>query len=79
MKMAWTLALALVIALLPGAAEACSVCYGGLEESRTAFIVTTALLAGLPLAMIGSLAFWIRSRVRAMEQSLPDRAATPTS
>ena len=54
-------------ALLPEAAAACSVCYGGEEESRSAFILTTVFLSVLPLAMIGSLVWWIARRVRAVE------------
>ncbi len=54
-------------ALLPEAAAACAVCYGGGEESRNAFILTTVLLSVLPLAMIGSLGWWIWRRVREAE------------
>jgi di/tricarboxylate transporter len=45
--------------LLPDAASACSVCYGGGEESRKAFLFTTVLLSMLPVGMIGTLGWWI--------------------
>ena len=45
--------------LLADAASACSVCYGGAEESRKAFLFTTVLLSLLPVGMIGTLAWWI--------------------
>ena len=45
--------------LLPDAASACSVCYGGAEESRKAFLFTTVLLSMLPVSMIGTLGWWI--------------------
>jgi len=63
-------------ALLPEAATACAVCYGGGEESRNAFILTTVLLSVLPLAMIGSLGWWIWRRVREAEAGdAPSRGA----
>jgi hypothetical protein len=67
----------LFAALLPEAAAACSVCYGGEEESRSAFILTTVLLSVLPLAMIGSLVWWIARRVRAIEAA--DAVIAPPS
>jgi hypothetical protein len=64
---ALTLAAATALLLAPGLAEACSVCFGGQDQSRTAFIVTTAFLSVLPLALVGGLAFWIRTRAKALE------------
>ncbi len=63
--------LVLVVAvalLLPGAAEACSVCGPGTEESRVAFIVTTGLLTALPLLMIGGALWWLRARIADLEE-----------
>lgn len=45
-------------------AQACSVCFIGDENSRFAYYFTTGLLSLLPLAMIGSLAFYIAKKYR---------------
>jgi hypothetical protein len=52
------------IAVFPDAAAACSVCYGGAEESRKAFLFTTVLLSLLPISMIGGLAWLVWRSVR---------------
>ncbi len=56
LSIAWVL---FCVGLLPEAADACSVCYAGAEESRKAFLLTTVLLSVLPLGMIGTLAWWV--------------------
>jgi hypothetical protein len=44
-------------------ALACTVCGGvGREESKTAFMVTTALLSAVPLASVGSLVYFLYRR-----------------
>jgi hypothetical protein len=66
------------IALLPDAAAACSVCYGGAEESRKAFLFTTVLLSLLPLSMFGALGWWVwRNVLRSEAEAAPP--ASPTS
>ncbi len=65
---------ALAVLLAPELAQACSVCFSGQDQSRTAFIVTTAFLSVLPLAFIAGMALWIRSRARALEARRGDRA-----
>ena len=65
---------ALAVLLVPELAQACSVCFSGQDQSRTAFIVTTAFLSVLPLAFIAGMALWIRSRARALEARRGDRA-----
>ena len=63
------LPLALVVLLLPDVSEACAVCFQAKsEESRQAFIWTTAFLTVLPLAMIGSFAGWLRYRFRQLRR-----------
>jgi len=59
--------LALAVAALiclPGAAEACSVCFQGgtSEAARVAFIASTAAMTFLPLAVVGGVAWWVRRR-----------------
>jgi len=68
-RSARTVALLVVLALLalPGAAEACSVCFSATEENRMAFLVTTGLLTALPLAILGGIGLWLRRRLREME------------
>jgi nitrate reductase NapE component len=54
-----TALIALASCLLPEAAAACSVCNGGAEENRQAFLFTTVLLSILPVAMLGTLGWWV--------------------
>ena len=61
--------LALVACLLPDAAAACSVCYGGAEESRKAFLFTTVLLSLLQIGMLGGLGWWVWRSNRDAESS----------
>lgn len=61
----------LAVALVPELARACSVCSGGSEQSRTAFIVTTAFLSILPPLLVGGFAFWLRARARQQARTLP--------
>lgn len=62
------LALALAVLLAPQAADACAVCFGGRDQARIAFIVTTGFMTALPLLVVGSLVFWLRSRFREAER-----------
>ena len=62
--------LVLALALAPGVAEACAVCAPTDEEEvRTAFIVSTAFMTFFPLLVLGSVAWWIRGRYKAMSQA----------
>ena len=66
---------ALAILLAPEIAAACSVCFSGRsDETRVAFIATTALLTALPLLLIGTLVWWLRRRAIQIQQS--ERVAT---
>lgn len=59
--------LAVVLAALPRAAEACSVCTTGTEDNtRGMFLITTLVMSTLPLAMVGVFLFWLRRRMRAL-------------
>ena len=55
-------------ALAPAVANACSVCFSGGDENRFAFLVTTIFLTAMPLILIGSVAFWLRQRIRKLQQ-----------
>jgi hypothetical protein len=44
----------------PELAGACSVCLSASDETREAYYATTVLLAVLPFALIGGIAFWLR-------------------
>jgi hypothetical protein len=68
--------LLIAIALFPGTADACAVCGPGTEESRVAFIITTAFMTALPLALIGGAVYALRRRLAEMERrSQADREA----
>jgi di/tricarboxylate transporter len=71
--------IALVVCVLPDAAGACSVCYGGAEESRKAFLFTTVLLSLLPIGMLGGLGWWVWSINRDTEASEPPAPSAPVS
>ncbi|UCE87584.1 MAG: hypothetical protein JSU66_07680 [Deltaproteobacteria bacterium] len=60
--------LAAPILWLPRVGWACAVCSAGRDdETRVAFILTTALLTFLPLGMIAGLLLWLRRRARRLE------------
>jgi hypothetical protein len=66
--------LTLGLVLVPGFAEACAVCSAGREdETRTAFIVSTAGMTLLPLLLVGGLVLWLRKRFREVEAEDSDR------
>ncbi len=54
---------------LPEAAHACPVCFDANGEVRWAFIVTTAFLTFLPLAMVGGTGLWMRKKYREMRKT----------
>jgi hypothetical protein len=55
---------------LPRVAEACAVCMSGRDDdTQRAFLLGTLLLSGLPFALIGGLALWIRRRARAQAET----------
>lgn len=63
---------ALAVAWLwPGAALACAVCGFGEDQSRIAYIATTALLSALPIALLAGLLIFLRRATRA-EKRPPD-------
>lgn len=67
--------IALAILWSPQFASACSVCMTGkTDETRVAFIVTTAFLTFLPLGMIGGFVWWLRRRAFAMQPIEPPRS-----
>ena len=63
----WLLVLLpLALMALPELAAACAVCGAGVEDdqSRIAYIATTAVLSALPLALFGSFLLWLRRQHR---------------
>lgn len=70
-------AAAALVALAPGAAEACAVCFSGREEGRAAYLVTTLLLTLLPLGLIGGLVLWLRRRATALRVRPDARRPAP--
>ena len=61
--------------VLPRIAPACSVCFSGRDETRTAYVLTTVLLSLLPPGLIGGFLLWMRARSRALEREAQQRAA----
>ena len=59
-----------VVLLAPQLAAACAVCFTGRsDETRVAFVVTTALLTALPLLMIGSFVWWLCRRASQIQDA----------
>lgn len=70
---------ALTIGLLvtiPELAHACAVCFDARAENRLAFIVTTAFLSLLPLAIVAGTLLFIRHRSRQLAGPVPQPEAT---
>ena len=68
--------------LLPGLAAACTVCMGGQEEeSRKAFVGTTAFLTFFPIIMLAIGVTWFVRRTLAAERAEAEarEAETPAS
>lgn len=56
-------ALAGLVLLFPGLAEACAVCFSGEEANRIAYLVTTAFLTFTPLLLVGFCIFLLRRHI----------------
>jgi hypothetical protein len=56
----------LTLVAVPEWAAACAVCGAGVDDdqSRVAYLITTALLSALPLALFGGFLLWLRQRAR---------------
>jgi hypothetical protein len=50
-------------------AYACPSCASPLEENRQAFVDTTVFLTVVPLMMMGAFIWWLRRRIRAMDEA----------
>jgi hypothetical protein len=50
-------------------AYACPSCASPLEENRQAFVDTTVFLTVVPLMMMGGFIWWLRRRIRAMDDA----------
>lgn len=68
------------IVIVPSVAFACPVCFSGSDETREAFLLTTAILTFLPLAMIGGFLYVlvVRSRELDAEEKESARGLEPT-
>lgn len=54
----------------PQLARACAVCMSGREDDvQFAFLATTAFMSVLPLMLIGGVVWWLRRRLREMEEN----------
>ena len=65
---------ALLALLTPVVASACAVCGGGTDRERIAFLISTAFLSLLPLALIFGGLWWLRRKAsHAMRDEFIDR------
>jgi hypothetical protein len=58
-----------VLAWTAELAHACPSCASPLEENRQAFVDTTIFLTVVPLMMIGGFIWWLRRKLRAMDDA----------
>lgn len=70
---AWAAGAVVAVSWAADLAYACSACSSPLEENRQAFVDTTVFLTVVPLMMMGGFVWWLRRRMRAMED-LPEIA-----
>ena len=70
-RLARTCVAAAVLAVAWGAdlAYACPSCASPLEENRQAFVDTTVFLTVVPLMMMGGFVWWLRRRIRDLEEA----------
>ena len=65
-----TVAVAVVaVAWAANLAYACPSCASPLEENRQAFVDTTVFLTVVPLMMIGGFIWWLRRKIREMDDA----------
>jgi hypothetical protein len=57
------------LAWVANLAYACPSCASPLEENRQAFVDTTVFLTVVPLMMMGGFIWWLRRRIRAMDEA----------
>ena len=64
--MSRALLLVTVLALAPELAHACAVCGAAVDDdqSRVAYLITSAVLSVLPLALLGGFLLWLRAKSR---------------
>lgn len=68
--------LAFAWVLAPGAAFACSVCVGaGSADTQSAYRAMTAFMTFTPIAIVGSVIYWIRRRFKALDAEEEARMA----
>jgi hypothetical protein len=58
---------------------ACAVCGAGEDPARGTYVVMTLIISGLPLAMLGGIAWWVIKSNRAHEAADRAQAAARTS
>ena len=63
----------LALVTLPESAAACAVCGAGLDDDqgRVAYLITSAVLSVLPLALLGSFLLWLRRQHRRQSAAQP--------
>ena len=70
-RLALSAFVAALIVASPRLAQACAVCMSGREDDvQFAFIVSTAMMSVLPLLVIGAAVWWLRRRLREMEETV---------
>lgn len=63
----WAAGVVIAVTWAADLAYACPSCASPLEENRQAFVDTTVFLTVVPLMMMGGFVWWLRRRIRALE------------
>ncbi len=59
-----------LLAIPPGSAAACSVCFSSTSDTRWAYYGTTALMMLVPFLFLAGIALWLRRAARAQKIAL---------
>lgn len=65
-RIKWFILLGLLLTTMK--ADACPVCFAAEEDTRGAFLLTTAFLSCLPWLMVGTFVRWYRNKSREMDR-----------
>jgi hypothetical protein len=66
-----------LLVLLSSPAFACAVCGGGYDPAKGSYVVMSAIISLLPLAMLGGILAWVIVRSRAADREAEQQDSSP--